>query len=244
MSDDTNSTGKVNRRNLLKLAGAAGAGALPVVGVAAADEPMQMPAKNAAAATPVPAYGFFNSQEALFIEAAIDILIPSDEVGPGALELGVASFIDGQMNSGYGRGDRMYLEGPFAEGTPEQGYQLRMTPAELIRVGIKDVDVYCREKYHKRFQLLESTDKVAVLQALEKGTASLATVPDQVFFNILYELTVQGYFADPIYGGNRGKASWKMVGFPGVGMMYADKIVEYRNKPFRADPQSIQDLVD
>lgn len=243
MSDDSNSAAKVNRRNLLKMAGAAGAGALPVVGVAAGEEPMQMPGKTAAAAA-VPVYGFFNSQEAQFIEAAIDTLIPSDEVGPGARELGVASFIDRQMNSGYGRGDRMYLEGPFAEGTPEQGYQLRMTPAELLRAGIRDVDAYCREKHHKRFQLLESADKVAVLQALEKGTAQLATVPDQVFFNLLYELTVQGYFADPIYGGNLGKASWKMVGFPGVGMMYADKIVEYHNKPYKADPQSIQDLAD
>jgi gluconate 2-dehydrogenase gamma chain len=54
---------------------------------------------------------------------------------------------------------------------------------------------------------------------------------------------MQGYFADPLYGGNKGKASWKMIGFPGIGAMYADKIEAYRNKPYIADPLSIQDLL-
>ena len=55
------------------------------------------------------------------------------------------------MAGGYGKGDRLYLEGPFAEGTPEQGYQLRMTPSELIRAGIADVNAYAREKYKNTF---------------------------------------------------------------------------------------------
>jgi gluconate 2-dehydrogenase gamma chain len=190
----------------------------------------------------VPVYVFFNFEEVLFVEAAVDTLIPADEVGPGALELGVASFIDSQMGSGYGRGDRMYLQGPFAEGTPEQGYQLRMTPAELMQAGIRDVDAHCREKYHASFHDSAPADRVAVLHSLEAGSAVLPTVPAAVFFNLLYELTLQGYFSDPLHGGNYGKGSWKMLGFPGIGAMYAQLITEYHNKRYVADPVSIQDL--
>ena len=249
----------VNRRQLLKLVGAAGAGALPVGSATAGDErapadrtpcgtptsqQMPAPAQNAAPVVPPPAprYTFFNFEEVLFIEAAVDTFIPADEVGPGALELGVAPFIDAQMDSGYGRGDRMYLQGPFIEGTPEQGYQLRMTPAELIRAGIKDVDAHCREKYHASFHDTAPPDRNAVLHSLESGAAPLATVPPRVFFNLLYELTLQGYFSDPIHGGNYGKGSWKMIGFPGIGGMYADKISEYHNKRYVAEPVGIQDL--
>ena len=45
------------------------------------------------------------------------------------------------------------------------------------------------------------------------------------------------------YGGNKGKASWKMIGFPGIGAMYADKIEAYRNKKYMSEPLSIQDLL-
>jgi gluconate 2-dehydrogenase gamma chain len=236
----------VSRRELLKLVGAASAGTLPLASAAASEQssPADPTPCGPTAATPptTPRYTFFNFEEVLFIEAAVDTLIPADEVGPGALELGVPSFIDRQMSSGYGRGDRMYLQGPFIEGTPEQGYQLRMTPAELVQAGIKDVDAHCREKYHASFHDIIPADRTAVLHSLEAGTATLATVPAQYFFNLLYELTQQGYFSDPIHGGNAGKASWKMIGFPGIGGMYADKITEYHNKRYVADPVGIQDL--
>ncbi len=231
-ANDTKVAG-VSRREVLKLVGAAGAGTLPLGTAAAGDQ---------RAPAPPPHYTFFNFEEVLFIEAVVDTLIPTDEAGPGALQLGVASFIDRQMSSGYGRGDRMYLQGPFVEGTPEQGYQLRMTPAELMQVGIKDVDAHCRQKYHASFHDIAASDRDAVLHSLEAGTATLPTVPAQVFFNLVYELTLQGYFSDPIHGGNYGKASWKMLGFPGVGGMYADKIVEYHNKRYIVDPVGIQDL--
>ena len=231
----------VNRRELLKWVGAASAGTVPLGTAAAAAAAEHAPAAPAVPAR-APRYTFFNFEEVLFVEAAVDTLIPADETGPGALELGAASFIDAQMSSGYGRGDRMYLQGPFAEGTPEQGYQLRMTPAELMQAGIKDVDAHCREKHHASFQDLAPQDRITVLQSLESGSATLTTVPAQVFFNLLYELTLQGYFSDPLHGGNFGKGSWKMIGFPGIGAMYADKITDYHNKRYVADPVGIQDL--
>ena len=246
---DQNESSKINRRAMLKLVSAGAAtGVLPLAHAAAPQPAHDMhhaPAPQPAAAgdDAVPVYEFFNGDEAAFVEAAVDTFIPADDVGPGGLELGVPVFIDRQLNSGYGRGDRMYLQGPFIEGTPEQGYQLRMTPSELIRNGILDVNAYTKQKYQNTFDGLSPEDRAAVLTALEKREIQLETVPTAIFFGLLYDLTVQGYFADPLYGGNKGKASWKMLGFPGIGAMYADKIEAFRNKQYVAEPMSIQDLL-
>jgi len=246
--DDQATPNLVNRRALLRLVGASAAtGVLPPGGAAAENAAHGMHGSDAKPAAPadeaVPVYEFLNGDEAAFIEAAVDTFIPADEVGPGALELGVATFIDRQLNSGYGRGDRMYLQGPFIEGTPEQGYQLRMTPSELIRNGILDVNAYVRAKYKSTFDGLSNDDRVAVLTQLERVEIQLPTVPTPYFFYLLLDLTMQGYFADPLYGGNKGKAAWKMIGFPGIGAMYADKIEAYRNKQYMSEPMSIQDLL-
>jgi gluconate 2-dehydrogenase gamma chain len=257
MSDDIKGAQKMNRRAVLKLVGAgAAAGAVPLVAVNAATKAPSagahehaMPAGHAAdpaaanaAAAAHRSYTFLNADEAAFIEAAVDTLIPSDEVGPGALELDVPVFIDRQLASGYGRGDRLYLQGPFSEGTPEQGYQMRMTPSELLQAGIADVNAHVREKYQTTFDLLSAQDRASVLTELETHKIALPTVPTGTFFELLYDLTMLGYFADPIHGGNKDKGSWKMIGFPGIGAMYTDKITEYRNKRYMADPVSIQDL--
>lgn len=238
----------VNRRAWLKLVGAgAASGVLPAAAVSAADamEGMHHATPTPATATdePVPVYQFLNGDEAAFIEAAVDTLIPADEFGPAASQLGVAVFIDRQLNSGYGRGDRMYLQGPFIEGTPEQGYQLRMTPSELVRNGILDVNAHTRRIYQRPFDALSDEQRIAVLTQLEKQQIELPVVAAGMFFNLLYDLTMQGYFADPLYGGNKGKASWKMIGFPGIGSMYADKIEAWRNKRYMSEPLSIQDLL-
>jgi gluconate 2-dehydrogenase gamma chain len=198
---------------------------------------------SAEAAPAPPVYTLLNVQEVAFLEAAVDTLIPADECGPGALEVGAVLFMDRQLGGEFGRGDRLYLQGPFAEGTPEQGYQLRMTPAELVQAGIADVNAYAQRAYQSRFEALPAATRVTVLAGLEQHNIELPTVPAGPFFEVLLELTQQGFFCDPIYGGNRGKASWKMLGFPGIGGMYADKIAEYRNRPYSTEPVGIEDLL-
>lgn len=243
----------VGRRDFLKLFGAAGAaaGTLPLGGSASADDVTKVAAdvtRNHATAVVGSragdsGYQFFNVDESAFIEAAVDTLIANDSTGPGAKELGVATYIDRQMASGYGKGDRLYLDGPFAEGTPEQGYQLSMTPSELIRAGIADVGAYAREKYKTGFEALSAEDRIAVMTDLDNKKVELPTVPAATFFGLLLQLTIEGYFADPMYGGNKDKAAWKMIGFPGADAMYMDKIEPFRNKPYAAEPKGIQDLI-
>ena len=54
---------------------------------------------------------------------------------------------------------------------------------------------------------------------------------------------MEGFFSDPIYGGNRNKASWRMIGFPGLPAIYADKVEQYRDKRYPlTEPQSIADF--
>ena len=62
------------------------------------------------------------------------------------------------------------------------------------------------------------------------------------FFDTFYQATMEGLFADPIYGGNRNKAAWKRIGYPGVIAVHATNIVTYKNKKFVVDPVSIADL--
>lgn len=254
MSDDKREVPLMNRRELLQLVGAGSAAAaapLVVAQVGAANhtgshgQPATKPADSSAGAQPQvrPTYIFLNANEAAFIEAAVDTLIPADDVGPGALELGVPVFIDRQLGSGYGRGDRLYLQGPFIEGTPEQGYQMRMTPSEVVQAGIADVNAHVQEKFQTTFDLLSPADRATVITELETRKITLPTVPTATFFELLYELTMLGYFSDPIHGGNKGKGSWKMVGFPGISAHYAELIVEYRNKRYVTEPISIQDLL-
>jgi gluconate 2-dehydrogenase gamma chain len=179
----------------------------------------------------------------LIIAALVDTLIPKDEIGPGGVEAGVPSFIDRQMAGAFGRGARMYLQGPFDEGAPEQGYQLSLPPAELYRIGLADLNTWCTSTYSgKTFDQLSAVDRTAALKAVETGQARFAQVPGQVFFDMLLQNTMEGYFGDPLYGGNREKAVWKMIGFPGAAGDYMELIEPYRNKKYEAEPKSIKDL--
>ncbi|MBZ9811070.1 MULTISPECIES: gluconate 2-dehydrogenase subunit 3 family protein [unclassified Mesorhizobium] len=248
---EKNGQGDVGRRDFLKLFGAAGAaaGTMPFGGTASADDIMAAAGtdtKHHHAAEPharAGGYEFFNVNESAFIEAAVDTLIPNDSTGPGAKEIGVATYIDRQMASGYGKGDRLYLEGPFGEGTPEQGYQLPMTPSELLRAGIADVSAFVQKNHKSTFEGLSAKDRAEVMADLESKKIELPTVPTATFFGLLLQLTIEGYFADPMYGGNKDAATWKMIGFPGADAMYADKIEPFRNKPYQAEPKGIQDLI-
>jgi gluconate 2-dehydrogenase gamma chain len=234
----------LHRRELLKSIGAAGAAAGVLGGPAIAAEapgPHHHPVgAPAAGAEPL---RWLTTTEAATLEAVVDTLIPKDAVGPGGVEAGIVTFIDRELAAGFGRGARMYLQGPFAEGAPEQGYQLPLTPAELYRVGLADLEAWVgATRGGKSFDRLAPAERSAALKEVEAGKAEFANVPSRVFFELLLTNAMEGYFGDPMYGGNRDKAVWRMIGFPGVGTMYAELIEEYRNKPYVVEPQSIADL--
>jgi gluconate 2-dehydrogenase gamma chain len=184
-----------------------------------------MPWEEGAAAAPGPAttppaqqqYAFFTVAEAAFVEAAVARLIPKDDLGPGALEAGVPTFLDRQMSGEYGRGERWYMQGPWGEGEPTQGYQTRLAPAALYRAAIRDIDqAVGKEGRAATFAKLGPVDQDRWLKDLEKGKVQLPNADAKTFFQLFHQNTLEGFWADPIYGGNRDMAGWKLIGFPGA----------------------------
>jgi gluconate 2-dehydrogenase gamma chain len=235
----------LDRRSLLIGAGAAG---LAVTTIASGET--EPPASPPAAALPTPAQPTspleppltLNATEAAFIEAAVDRLIPADTLSPSGSACGVAVFIDRQLAGAWGSGARLYRSGPFIKGKPEHGYQLPLTPREYFAAGIAATNAYAATRYGASFDRLTEVDQVAVLKALESGEAVFSDSSSKGFFEALLAITHEGFFADPIYGGNRDKAAWKMVGYPGLPATYAEAITDYRGRRYEAPPQSIADF--
>ena len=75
----------------------------------------------------------------------------------------------------------------------------------------------------------------AYLRALQDGKRDLGGVPSDVFFEALLAATLEGFFGDPVHGGNRDMAGWKLVGFPGAYANYYDVVDRY-NVRFEAEP--------
>lgn len=180
-------------------------------------------------------YVFFTAPEAAFIAAVVGRLIPNDPVGPGAVEAGVPFFLDRQLAGRFGRGDHYFLGGPWPKGTPEQGYQSRFSPAQLYRAAISAVDEYVGANFHgDTFSKLAADDADKVLHGLESGAIALTGgVDSKTFFAMLLQNTKEGYFSDPIYGGNRGMGAWKMIGFPGAHYDYKEWVSRHGERvPF------------
>jgi gluconate 2-dehydrogenase gamma chain len=181
----------------------------------------EMPWAPGVANAPEPAapggYQFFSADEAAFIEAATSRLIPSDDLGAGAKEAGVAIFLDRQLAGPFGSADSWYMRGPWGDGTKSQGYQTRLAPAQLYRAAIKAIDEHCRTALSgKSFAQLTSAQQDEVLGDLEKGTIKLQGADAATFFDTFLQNTIEGFFSDPIYGGNRDMVGWKLIGFPGA----------------------------
>jgi gluconate 2-dehydrogenase gamma chain len=226
------------------LLGAGLAGTAMAAGIAEPLEAQQPTASPPAAASPQEPEPFvtLTALETAFIVAAVDTLIPADELSPSGSDCGVAIFIDRQLGSAWGGGGKMYRAGPFVKGKPEQGYQLALTPREYFAAGIAAANAWARKTYGKDFDRLATADRVAALKAMEGGKAEFEHFDARAFFGQLLSITMAGFFADPIYGGNRDMVAWKMIGFPGLPATYADKIDNYRDKRYVAAPQSIADF--
>jgi gluconate 2-dehydrogenase gamma chain len=168
---------------------------------------------------------YFNSAEWACINAAVGRLIPSEGAGPGGVDAGVPEFIDRQMELPYGHGAYFYLKGPFLDNSPPTlGYQLRYTPREIYRLGITAVNAAIQKSQGKDFAQLSGTEQDRFLAAMEKGEVAFATVPAAVFFAQLLTNSKEGYFSDPLYGGNRGMVAWNWIGFPGARADFTDWI--------------------
>ena len=188
------------------------------------------------------AYGYLTQPEVRFLDAALARLIPADELGPGAKEADVTYFIDRQLISSWGTHGRNYRMGPWPEGTPQQGFQSRLTPQEIYRAGIRETNLHCSKQHGRAFEFLAPAQQDEVLHGLEGGTIELESLSSKLFFGLLWRNTEEGFFADPLYGGNRDKVGWKLIGFPGVAASNYNELMDQHNVPYRVEPVSILDI--
>ena len=235
--------GQINRRWLL-----ASAGTAAVLAAASADGRNisgDRPWSPFAGEPPRPVnplgWYFFTPGEAAAVEAIVDRLIPADHLSPGGKDCGCAIFIDRQLAGSFGQASRYYTKGPFMPGLPTQGYQGDLTPAGRYHLGLSALNDHTNTTYKKDFRALSPEQQDEVLAGLDGGKIKLKLKPGfttKEFFELVLQNTMEGFFADPLYGGNKNMAGWKMVGFPGARYDYRDHIDKH-NVPYPKGPVSI-----
>jgi gluconate 2-dehydrogenase gamma chain len=146
---------------------------------------------------------FLNQDDAATISAFSERLMPGEPGKPGARDAGVLNYID------------LALAGAYAD------------LQDFYRGGLVALNAYCRESYKKSFAQLDAAQQDAVITALEQGKATGFTWPSgPAFFNTLRTHTMEGMFADPIYGGNKDFAGWRLIGFPGGQPLFTPEDLE------------------
>ena len=197
------------------------------------------PARTQAAAEQPYEPGYFTAAEWSFVNAAVDRLIPADGNGPGGVEAGVPVFLDRQMQLPYGHGAYWYMQGPFhPEVAPTLGYQMRLAPRDLYRAGIAAIDHAAWRAHGKGFTALDAAARDAVLALADQGKLARDADIGAAFFALLLRNTREGYFSDPMYGGNKDMSAWKMIGFPGARADFTDWI-DQPGRPYPYGPVAI-----
>ena len=166
---------------------------------------------------------FFTETEALNVAAAVARIFPGDNSTPGAREAGVAIYIDRQLAGPYGRDRRRYTQGPFEEGAPELGYQGQASPRQIYREGLKNL-----AELHR--------------QGAAEQDRALTQIETSRFFALLRQHTIEGMFCDPMHGGNKNLAGWKLIGFPGPRFSNFDDIDKHFGEEFRPKPATLREM--
>lgn len=192
------------------------------------------------AANPNEALMFFNQEQYQTAAAAAERIFPKDESGPGAKDLNVAIYIDHQLASPWGVNAKDYMMGPYLKPDEKQGGQLRILRKDLFLLGLNGLNDYSNKKFKKKFIEIEAKEQDQVLVDFESGKAgNLSGVSTTAFFNMLRTLTIEGAYADPMYGGNKDMQGWKMRKYPGSYMAYINEI--QNDKFVELKPQSLRD---
>jgi gluconate 2-dehydrogenase gamma chain len=136
---------------------------------------------------------FFNDEDGATVSAFAERLMPGAPGMPGARDADVLNYID------------LALAGAYAD------------QQDFYRRGLAQLEAFCQNNYKASFTRLDAARQDAVIAALEEGKAQGFTWPTaQAFFATLRTHTIEGMFSDPVYGGNKDFAGWRLVGFPGA----------------------------
>lgn len=156
---------------------------------------------------------FFSQEEAATIEAITARLIPGTSEDPGAKEACAMVFIDRAL----------------------AGYVSHLQV--FYRRGLDLFDAFCIERHGQVFRKLTEAQQDDMLRAIEGSGELEQSGRLGQFFAVVYEHTLEGTFCDPVHGGNRNAAGWRMIGFPGAHWGYSKEQMQY-GYPSRAIPIS------
>ena len=106
-----------------------------------------------------------------------------------------------------------------AKELPRYGFQGSTTPQDAYRKGLATLDKVAKKKHGHRFINLDEPTQTKLLADLEDGKVA-AFKKSKDFFKMVLEDVYEGMFSDPVYGGNRDLAGWKLVGYPGAQRAY------------------------
>jgi gluconate 2-dehydrogenase gamma chain len=204
---------------------------------------------------------FFDAHQRATIEAAMARIIPTDDQ-PGAREAGTIEFLDrylSGLNFIYAKPDGSGFE--KLEGKRAEAWTQRI---EIIRgkyvAGIEELDRRSQSQFSAEFVKLTTEQQDRILDDMERaslqgdadsknaqaGADSAPVEPalqqtnaeiDLDFFPLLALHTRQGFYADPIYGGNKNRAGWKLIGFAGPESMAETHAGRFTTLPFFAEQQ-------
>jgi gluconate 2-dehydrogenase gamma chain len=144
---------------------------------------------GAAAVTgPVP-FKYFTPEQAACVEAITEQIIPADQ-DPGAKWAGVVHYID------------LSLAGEFAELRPI--YQAGLSRLWELTKAVSD----------RPFCVLEFAQQTSILEKLQADAPGTPSGPSgQDYFALVRRQTIEGFFGDSKYGGNRDYVGWKVLKF-------------------------------
>lgn len=205
---------------------------------------------------------FFSRKEDFeTLSAATERLFPETKEGPGAIELGIPYFIDKQLAGAWGTNAKEYMKGPFHQQlqvqnpnrnqdqqgpntetqnpTPTPRYQTRLTRSEIFIIGLRKLEDLAQEKFNVKFVDASPDEQDEILQMFDNDEVDLAGVRAETFFNLLLKTTIEGAYADPLYGGNKDMMGWKMKEYPGPRMSYLQQIED--EEFILIEPESLKD---
>jgi len=173
------------------------------------------------------------------LEHATERIFPEDDNGPGAVELGVPYYIDKQLAGDFGSNKDDYMEAPKRDLEGADSYQTLMTRGAVFLAGLRKVNSESQNRHDTKFYDLENDQKDEIIQDLVDEKINIAGVPSSTFFNLLRKMTIEGAYADPLYGGNRDMKGWKMKEHPGLRASYADLVDSEEFQ--KLEPMSLKD---
>ncbi|MHC0551313.1 gluconate 2-dehydrogenase subunit 3 family protein [Salinicoccus sp. CNSTN-B1] len=182
---------------------------------------------------------FSRSEDFETLAAATERIYPEDDNGPGAIALGVPYFIDRQMSGFYGQNSQDYTMGPFKPmASDTHGLQAKLIRGDIFLFGLRRLDEVSNEKHDKAFPDLDGEAQDEILKSFEAGDVDIKGVTSEFFFNLLRNMTIEGVYSDPAYGGNKDMQGWKMIEYPGPRMGWINEI---ESKEFQSlEPEALR----